>query len=656
MVRFLIGLLATTPALADGSAGLAFRAASQDRACATLPTTGAPPASYGADCDLAIDMTAGTVYGPKIGGVWMGAVRLAPVSAARAFAAGAERRVTDAARSARAAEKAAAEAAEQARAAAASAAETATKLDTALAGVVTPAMFGAVGDGLVDDTSAFAQFVAAVKRSGHGRCNAAAVHRLTGSVSLWHHAATTYEFCNLLIDFNAASWDAAALIRTHPTTPSQRAARLRWKNSKIRYSAHLTRPPIAFEDRYSSDIELDHVSFEQYAARRGTIIATSGVWNGTWSFVQVWGGGAHAPHKRMPPRVTVTMGQGGTTARASAAVFDAADVGRSLVVQGAFAEQFTIAAVVSPKEVVVSRPAAIAHLGQRAAFSGVVGSMTVGDARLVLSSAALTPEDVGRTVYVPQAGAAAPPRRALRARIREIVGATVILDRPALSTVSGEEVILSPAIDVYHEDANNDFYSDHLHIEQHAGVGLVVENCVVCTFARSKIHGFNNGDSFGATAFESLSAAFLRGQIDIDGDFEGMHVSAVGKTRFEGSMSRLRFRSFGIVVTGQCAINGRSNAPHAPLVVDQIDSAAPFDGADTVICTDGAGPTALAGARLVTGYNVAPAVGALMGPAARTQTARLNGAHAPCGSMATTQWVPITIPGQEGVFYIPACK
>lgn len=61
-------------------------APNRDSGCSILPTSGAPAAALGRDCDFAFDAASGKVWGPKQAGQWGSGVVMSPAVAAQAFA------------------------------------------------------------------------------------------------------------------------------------------------------------------------------------------------------------------------------------------------------------------------------------------------------------------------------------------------------------------------------------------------------------------------------------------------------------------------------------------------------------------------------------------------------------------------------------------
>lgn len=262
----------------------------------------------------------------------------------------------------------------------------------------------------------------------------------------------------------------------------------------------------------ASGFSMSNVRVNGYHGGQGMRFA--GVWNSHINQVSVWGCGHNVPYKTVDASITFTISNGGTTLTASAAVFAAGDVGKTItLIDNQVNQTFTIAAYGSTTSVTVDA-AQKAFTAVRGTFGGIRGDMTSGSPSLTIEAAQLTSDDIGRVVYVTGAGAALfTGRKPLRSTITGVSGTTITLAHNAAANVADAELIFDPAVEFGEvTDITNELSTINFRIEQHRGTGLVGSGTRVKHFAM-KLHGVNNGHNELATNIQALlfntSASFI---------------------------------------------------------------------------------------------------------------------------------------------------
>lgn len=377
----------------------------------------------------------------------------------------------------------------------------------------------AASDGVTDATASVQSWITGLAANGEKGYCTKGTYRLTSPIL--GYATSAYQIegpCTFYIDFNG--WDNGAFDFTNQSSPTDnnRSAGIMLRDVRFTYNPSLTAPPIAIKHRFSSDLFLDNVYISQYTAVRGTCLKLSNAWNMRGRNVQVWGcGGSYLDHVRNSSSV-FSITAASTTLTSNQAEFVAGDVGGYITLLasagtiGTTTETFKITAFTSSTQVTVETAAVVTHTSVQGTFGGLRATTTASSASMTQSSARLTSSDVGRSVYVIGAGAStgySPGVFPLRAAISGVSGTTVTLDTAAGASVSGKQVIIDPAVEIYFEGSSrpNDVNFSGLHIEDGSGTPLVAHGCISCTFSRAKIHAYNHTTTLGTTDVETQAAA-----------------------------------------------------------------------------------------------------------------------------------------------------
>ena len=217
--------------------------------------------------------------------------------------------------------------------------------------------------------------------------------------------------------------------------------------------------------------------------------------------VSFYGGKAWKYKESLQEAITLTA----TTITTQSSVFDAADVGRRVFLTSSENSKtsgfFTIANVVSSTEVEISETGYNMQAG-RLTWEPARCSMTAGSAALTANASCFAATDVGRVVWVRGARDGLYGDAFLRASIAEFVdGSNVILDTAADITVADAE-FAQPVLDFYSPSAlssgSSDVALNNLQVEHYRGLAVGIENATGWRID-GKIHGetayYNNPSS-----------------------------------------------------------------------------------------------------------------------------------------------------------------
>lgn len=415
-----------------------------------------------------------------------------------------------------------------------------------------PQEFGAVGDGVTDDTAALQAWVDYV-----------VANSVTGVLPAGTYLATTLDMYPYLsyairgdgdrqsvINIDNPDRNGVGLKFTHPSNPQTRGQP--YQISDIGVGAEAGTKACLIEDRYAGGSKWNRIRVRGYHG--GTGIRMEKLWNVDMSEVSVWGCGHNIPAKTVPEGVTFSIGPSTTTLTASGPVFSADDVGRTLTL-GASAsttpQTFQIVGYTDPQTATVGATRKRVYSNVPGSFGGVRGSMTASSNVLTLEADVLTSDDIGRKVYVVGAALNGSMPRPLPATITGVSGTSVTLSAQAQRAVTLAELVFDPAVDFGDADYSvaqktNDFYCSGLHIEHHRGCGLVVTG-VSLSMPSMKLH------ASGHTAINDMATNIQMLSYDaygtISGTFEQVVASNVGRILITGSDAPLSMQWIETMLT-----------------------------------------------------------------------------------------------------------
>ncbi|TNC14934.1 hypothetical protein FF100_04990 [Methylobacterium terricola] len=414
-----------------------------------------------------------------------------------------------------------------------------------------PRSFGAVGDGVADDTAAIQAFFDWLAAGNVGRDYRGGRYRLTAPIR--GYAWNCYKFTGagigvtvFICDFNG--YDKAVLNLSHPTNPAEntRPKAHTLSDFSIEMSGKVTQPPCNIEERYATDLFAARIYVSHWTPflGRGTAVRISNAYNCVINEFKVWGAGCSRLSRVVTPTTRFTIAAGTQTLTASEACFTSADVNRGIqLFDGSRLEYFVIYGVTNSTTATVNRNAYQSFSSSTGCFEGVKCNIGAGSNTLYITGQFQT-SDVGRAVYIPGAGATTfrgnrPPLRAIITSISSD-RRSATLNRTAGNSVDNRYLVISPAFELYGESATGDYGSndiiiDRLHAEGNAGVPVLAGYGNNIYFDRLKTHGNNLeyiGGTFGAVEHVSLcNLCLFNGEVTIgDGSLiEGAIVNGSGQ-------------------------------------------------------------------------------------------------------------------------------
>lgn len=356
---------------------------------------------------------------------------------------------------------------------------------------------------------------------------------------------------------------------THPSTPSIRGKRLVFTNPDIAFHSSVASTVVGcifIEHRYASNFKIQGNRGSLVHYRYNTALRASALFNSDIAPITIWGGGIQKPWK-VQATARYSIAQGSTALTSTEDVFEAADVGKVLVLQGGGINQvLTIAAYVGPRAVTVASAAQVAATNIGGNFETIRGSVASGATALVMEKACLSASDVGRVVYVLNArtGFPSPAIEPLRATIVSVESPTqCTLSAAASVTATSTHVVFSPGAEFYGEDdaSSNDLVFDGFHTEEMRGTCLVVTRAGNLSMTNLKLHALNNYYSTSATQFRAVFASVAG---HITGDFEGTCNNALGDVHVSGQSGLLTFdKMTGTMSNDGCLIYAENNSAGA---------------------------------------------------------------------------------------------
>ncbi|HEY8354298.1 MAG TPA: glycosyl hydrolase family 28-related protein [Methylophilaceae bacterium] len=362
--------------------------------------------------------------------------------------------------------------------------------------VVSVKDFGAVGDGVTDDTAAiqlavdYLNHVSAttpaslVFPSGRYLITDEIDLTATGGKRREIIGGNGFETAELLVNFSGH--DKYVFKLGDPTAPAyQRGISIRGFHFTKVNNNH--RAPVGIGGNAIAQSRISDIVFGGWD---NTAVQLYAPQNCRFEKITTFGGGHSWDYKST---TGITVLQSGTTLTASGDIFSASDVGKTVNLWGVSSStrrKALITGYISPTQVTVNTSYTDVN-PLRIYFGSPFASMTAGSATLTADAPCFAPEDVGIVIYVKGAGANG---RLLRSKISAYVSPTqVTLEDVAGTTVTTAE-FATPVIDMHSVGASsgkgasdNSFYA--LQVESHQGVAFCGIDLDQLSFEACKMHG-----------------------------------------------------------------------------------------------------------------------------------------------------------------------
>lgn len=398
-------------------------------------------------------------------------------------------------------------------------------LVTRFADVVNVKDFGAVGDGVTDDTAAIQVAIDAFNLTRTTKPSTlvfpSGKYKITSYLDFTFIGGErgeiiggdgTFEVATIIVDFDGYTTDSAFKLGDS-NSPS--------------YQAGISISGFKFEKGSSSSYQPIGINAASLAQSRISNI-TVGSWNNTFlslatpqncrfENITLFSGGKSWLYKNSSG---ITVTQSSTTVTASASIFSASDVGHTISFWGSAPNyqrrKAKITTYISPTQVIVdfdftdTAPKVLY-------FDAPYVSINSGSSTLTADSSCFSPNDVGLIVYIKNAGLNG---RLLRAKIQSYISATQVTISTNASNTATNVEFTCPAVEIYtHSGASNggsDNTFMNLQVENHRATGVVMHDQDLLCFVNSKIHAEQTPD-LTIPAF-SQSALWLD---QVSGYFQG---------------------------------------------------------------------------------------------------------------------------------------
>lgn len=375
--------------------------------------------------------------------------------------------------------------------------------------------FGAVGDGVTDDTVAIQAAInywLSVRASIPATLSfPPAIYRITGtldfsSVGLKRGEVTggngTFEVATIKADFNGYNQSAAFLFGDD-TNPSSSQSEVSVSGFTFEKGAASVNQPVAI---VGTRLAQSRISNIRLASWNNVGLSLASPQNCRFENVTLYSGGNSFQYKDTSGK---TISQSGTTVTASASIFTSSDVGHFLSAWGPAPNylrvKLKITGYTSATQVTVASTETFSSFDFY--FDNPKVSISSGSTVLTSDASCFSATDVGLTVYVKKAGQNG---RLLRAKIATYnSGTSVVLDTSASTSATNVD-FCTPSLEVYTDANASNGGSDNtflnLQIEKHRSVGIVAQDQDILEFLSSKIHSLQ---SISTSAIFSQSPIWL---------------------------------------------------------------------------------------------------------------------------------------------------
>ena len=374
-------------------------------------------------------------------------------------------------------------------------------LSDRFAGTVNVKDFGAVGDGVTDDTSAIQAAIDAwlAIRVTKSACLVfpAGNYKITNtldfsSVGLKRGEIIggegTFEVATITVDINGYN-NGPAFQFGDDSNPSTSQSEVSISGFFFKKGSSSTKQPVAI---LGTRLAQSRISNIRIASWNNVGISLATPQNCRMENITLYSGGNSFLYKDTD---SITVSQSGNTVTASSAIFSSADVGHYISVwEGAPNYKRTkleITGYTNGTTVTVAESET--YSSSDFYFDNPKVSISAGSNVLIADAPCFSSSDIGLTLYVKKAGNNG---RLLRAKISGFTSTTeVILDTNATETVTNVD-LASPALEVYTDKNASNGGSDNtfvnLQIEKHRSVGVISQDQDILEFISAKIHSLQS--------------------------------------------------------------------------------------------------------------------------------------------------------------------
>lgn len=388
--------------------------------------------------------------------------------------------------------------------------------------------FGAIGDNVADDTAAiqlavnYLNTVSAtlpatlIFPSGRYRVTNEIDFSATGGQRREIIGGTGFETATIRVDF--AGHDKYVFKFGNPSSYAyQRAISIRgFFFSKVNTAV---RSPVGI----FGVLAQSRISDITFSSWDNTTIELYSPQNNRYENITMFSGGHSWDYKNT---TGITVLQTGTTVVASSPIFSAADIGHTISLWGPspnfLRRKCRVVAYNSTTQVQVDTSYTDSTALQLY-YGSPLCTINSGSTLLTADASCFAADDVGLTVYVKGAGASG---QMLRAKIASYSTPTSVqLSTPALTSIVTEEFAVA-AVDVHSYGApsgqgGSDNSFDGLQIENHRGVGLILQDQDNISIYGSKIHG---EQTIGAKQYSVANMWVEQASGTIQGGFDAQYL------------------------------------------------------------------------------------------------------------------------------------
>ena len=418
------------------------------------------------------------------------------------------------------------------------------RLDRRYATVYTPQQYGAVGDGVADDTAYLLEWLDAViaagdRASGHlpsgiYRVTAPLERRDSGTaLTITGEGARQSMIFGDFVGAGDAILDLSNENATSYSTGGHRVSGLGFLGRGT------PGDPIGLQLLNAYECVVDDIDAPANVVVGGNgglplansvIVVTN---DNNSKFTNIRSQGGWQPFAFDTAEATASFTSGSAVVTASASVFTAGMAGRTIYFASGSDTgsnaiwSATISTYDSPTQVTLTSTAPSTASGVRFVVGHVTGTTAVGSTTLTLNGAVGLSTAVYAGMQVHVFGASdktdAGANGVLSTRVVSVSGSNVTLEQPATVAASNTEVLFAPALfigsfegDPSGRQTNHSWWRN-VHLEGFAAAGLVVNRCIYLNIDNLKVHGapystaVDWGTCYYPAVFSEVKSASVRG-------------------------------------------------------------------------------------------------------------------------------------------------